>query len=715
MTSQIRWRLITGAVLCAGFLLAGSPAPQKSERPEVMLEAANKRELIDGDLKGAIAQYQKILNTRGISRAVAAKALLHLGQCQEKLGDAEARKAYERLVMEFADQAEPARAARVRLAALASPSPTTLTVRRLENSPADVVGAPSPDGRYLSFVKWNSGDLTVRDLQTGKDRRLTTEGTLGGDDAAHFPPVLQEAEYSTWSPDSRQLAYVWYFGNRMTDLRVVGLDGGKPRVLSHHENGERLECRDWSPDGKQILAVLQPAAGQPQVVLVSVADGSRRVLRPGGGEDVRFSPDGRFVVYSARPDEAGPERDVFLLSVNTGQVTPLIQHPADDFLLGWSADGKWIAFASDRTGAIGLWIVGVADGRTQGAPRLVKAGIGRVLPMGLTREGALYYGVVTATEDVYVADLDPKTGNVIGSPRKAIEHHEGGNYSPSYSPDGEYMAYVSKRGSDPYPTGFGNTLCIRSLKTGQEREFYREIWRLGLRSIRGFRWTSDSRFITFGGTGTTSAISEYRIDLKTSEITRIFQYGADDELLNKVSSDDGRYSFDALGDRNSNTSRIVVRDLNSGEQRELYRFPRLERFITLALSPDGQWLSFMNAGWGGVRSLRIIPVSGGDAREVWSFETRGGMPGGNQIWTPDGRFILFCVPSPNDLMLRELWRVPAEGGKPEKIGLDHRWGINSLTVHPGGRQIAFSGRGGHLTDNEVWVVENFLPEPTATK
>jgi hypothetical protein len=66
-------------------------------------------------------------------------------------------------------------------------------------------------------------------------------------------------------------------------------------------------------------------------------------------------------------------------------------------------------------------------------------------------------------------------------------------------------------------------------------------------------------------------------------------------------------------------------------------------------------------------------------------------------------------------MLRELWRVPAEGGKPEKIGLDHRWGINSLTVHPGGRQIAFSGRGGHLTDNEVWVVENFLPEPTATK
>lgn len=449
--------------------------------------------------------------------------------------------------------------------ALAGSASKDLTVRRLENSPADVVGAPAPDGRYLSFVNWRTGDLTVRDLRTGTDRRLTTAGTLGKDD----PPVSQEAGASTWSPDSRQLAYVWYFGNRTTDLRVVGLDGGKPRVLSHHEDGERLVCHDWSPDGKHILAVLQPAASQHQAVLVSVADGSRRVLRPGGGQDVRFSPDGRFVVYSARPDEAGPERDVFLLSVDTGQVTPLIQHPADDFFLGWSADGKWIAFASDRTGALGLWVVGVAGGKTQGSPRLVKAGIGRVLPMGLTREGALYYGVVTATEDIYVADLDPKTGNVIGSPRKAIKHYEGGNYTPSYSPDGKYLAYISKRGSDPYPTA-GNTLCIRSLETGQEREFYREIWRLGLRYI------------------------------------------------------DGSY------------------------------------------------------------------------------------------WTSDGRFILFCVPSPKDLMLRELWRVPVEGGKPEKLGLERRWGISSLTVHPSGRKLAFAGRGGSSMNSEVWVMENFLPVSGAT-
>jgi Tol biopolymer transport system component len=151
---------------------------------------------------------------------------------------------------------------------------------------------------------------------------------------------------------------------------------------------------------------------------------------------VRFSPDSRYIVYDRLPDDTSPERDIFLMSIDTGQETPLIQHPADDYLLGWSRDGKWLVFASDRTGALGLWVVGVSGTKTQGEPNLVKPGIDRIVPVGLTREGALYYGVVRATEDVYVADLDATTGNVNGPPRKAIERFEGGNFTPAYSPDG---------------------------------------------------------------------------------------------------------------------------------------------------------------------------------------------------------------------------------------------------------------------------------------
>jgi len=38
---------------------------------------------------------------------------------------------------------------------------------------ADDRGAPSPDGRHLIFVDWDTGDLAVRDLGTGESRRLT--------------------------------------------------------------------------------------------------------------------------------------------------------------------------------------------------------------------------------------------------------------------------------------------------------------------------------------------------------------------------------------------------------------------------------------------------------------------------------------------------------------------------------------------------------------
>jgi len=131
---------------------------------------------------------------------------------EEKQGNDEARRAYERLVQDYADQSEPANVARARLAALAGPGPTTLTTRRLENPPADVpmFGAISPDGRNLSFWDGRTGDLAVRDLQTGKDRRLTNEDTSGN---ASPGSVYQEAGASTWSSDSKRIAYAWLIGS----------------------------------------------------------------------------------------------------------------------------------------------------------------------------------------------------------------------------------------------------------------------------------------------------------------------------------------------------------------------------------------------------------------------------------------------------------------------------------------------------------------------
>lgn len=80
------------------------------------LEAAIHREIVLGDLKGAIEAYRGVLSLQGAGRSVSARALFQIGQCQEKLGNrAAAEDVYRRVEEDYGDQ-EQAVIARARLA-----------------------------------------------------------------------------------------------------------------------------------------------------------------------------------------------------------------------------------------------------------------------------------------------------------------------------------------------------------------------------------------------------------------------------------------------------------------------------------------------------------------------------------------------------------------------------------------------------------------------
>jgi len=232
---------IAVAALLVGLLSGAYGTGQTDKQGEALLQAAKNIELVKGDLKAAIEQYKKILARPGVSRSVAATALLEMGQCHEKLGQAEARSAYEQLVRQYADQTGQAQAARARLAALAgSPSRTVgtdMTIRRIWSDRfADDSGAISPDGRYLSLVDVDPGtpriDLTIREIVSGQKRRLTSKEYVLG---------------SIWSPDGGRIAYFDWMGE--PQLRIIGRDGSGAVALAM---GEPL---DWSPDGRVILAI----------------------------------------------------------------------------------------------------------------------------------------------------------------------------------------------------------------------------------------------------------------------------------------------------------------------------------------------------------------------------------------------------------------------------------------------------------------------------
>ena len=98
-----RMLLIVSAL--AGLALAPIALSQRASRAETRFQEANRKETIDGDLKAAIDLYRRAISEAGSNRAIAAQAWLRMGQCYEKLGDAEARKAYQQIVTSYGDQA----------------------------------------------------------------------------------------------------------------------------------------------------------------------------------------------------------------------------------------------------------------------------------------------------------------------------------------------------------------------------------------------------------------------------------------------------------------------------------------------------------------------------------------------------------------------------------------------------------------------------------
>src|SRR6185369_2853853 len=113
----------------------------------------------DGNLKAAIEDYRKL--AQNTNKAVAARALVRLGECYEKQGNAEARKTYEQVLSRFGDQKEAAEKARTRLAALGSKRSEGQQITSVvwKDLKVPIETAISPDGRYISFADWETGNL----------------------------------------------------------------------------------------------------------------------------------------------------------------------------------------------------------------------------------------------------------------------------------------------------------------------------------------------------------------------------------------------------------------------------------------------------------------------------------------------------------------------------------------------------------------------------
>jgi len=681
---------------------------------EELFQAGLYQEEVQGDLEQAIQLYRQLVDEYGSNRAVAARALLHVGQCYEKLGREEAANAYERLLRDYADQSDMAAEARTRLETLRSEQTAARSVspatRLISDGYPEILRTPLKDGRHLLDYDMTSNTFQLVDIQTGDARPLLTTDT-------NLPFTSGGAGAFDLSADGGTIVGVLYVGTGPgevgpgagVELRAFDVGGGGAgRSLHRWDPGHIASLFGWSPDARRVWTFVLLPDRSAQIVSIDLSNGTLRVLETLAYRDhtqpPSLSPDGRFMTYHDAPDRESPP-DIFLLAAD-GSGEFRVEHPANDSKPVFAPDGSGIVFESDRRGARDLWFLPVAGGRPSGEPRIAWRDIGiygQVLRFA--ENGSLFYYFATNEFALYTAEIDVLS-HAVGNVEVLPPSRRRMSTAPAWSPDGRRLAY--RRG--------GSQVVVRDLTNGGERE----VLVGGGYETQMIDWCGGSASLVV--TGYDGDLIAYEVALGSGEVERI--------PLNRphaaVCVDRGEtivYERQP-GERDSQVIQIVRRSLASGSESVLYEGPVISR--SLARSLDGTQLAFVVQDSAEAR-LVVLPAMGGEAREVMTssyfespyFGQRRALIL-NIAWMPDGQNLLVAryaegahePPGRAEYELPlELWRAPVDGSAAQMIGqlpeqFNNSMFVPNMSVHPDGRRVAFD----HWVQwiSQVWAIENLL-------
>jgi Tol biopolymer transport system component len=255
----------------------------------------------------------------------------------------------------------------------------------------------SPDGRTIVFVSGRdgNGEIYVMDADGSSPRNLTQNPA--------------QDVHPAWSPDGRSIAFVssrspssrckpgpgrcWRDYDRQSEIYVMNADGSRKRNLTRDRASDDLPT--WSPDGRRIAFLHGRGRGRGQLYVVN-ADGSglRNLGRIAGpalfASQLVWSPDGRTIHFGR-----------YLISTDGSGARKL---PYIPLIAVWSPDGRQIAFVNN-------------------------------VSTGLPGPGARFKD----DSEIYVMNAD-------GSGTRRLTHNVGYDGEPAWSPDGRKIAFQSKRG-----------------------------------------------------------------------------------------------------------------------------------------------------------------------------------------------------------------------------------------------------------------------------
>ena len=477
--------------------------------------------------------------------------------------------------------------------------------------------ALSPDRKEIAFV--SGGDIWTVPAQGGTAQLLVSHP------ANEARPM--------YSPDGSKLAFV---SNRTGagDIYVLNLQTNDLTRVTYDDTNELLD--GWSHDGNWLYfsSAGRDISGMSDVFRVPATGGTPMTVSDDRYTSEFFaapSPDGASVAFSARGIGNGQwwrkgrshidESEIWLRKAD-GSYEKLTSLGAKQLWTMWSADGSRIFYVSDRGGSQNIWTQPL---RGQ-AKQLTNFTDGRVVWANISYDGEQI--VFERNFKIWAME----TGS--GKAREVPVTLRGAASSPlvdrvnlstqiremALSPDGKKIAVVA-RGEVFAASSKDGGDAVRLTNTAAPESFA--------------AWSGDSQKVVY-----TSERNErlqiFQYDFATETETQLTTAGDD---YSPVFSPDGKsIAFIRSG------RALMIYDVGSKQERELSKLytdsPPLVGKRSIAWSPDGNWIAFLNVSpeTRSYTNVSVVGKNGGAARPV-SFLANSNS--GTLSWSPDGTFLLF--------------------------------------------------------------------------
>ncbi len=245
-------------------------------------------------------------------------------------------------------------------------------------------GQLSPDGRFVIYSQQRVDKATEK-----KYTNLWLVETAGGT-PRQFTYGQQNDVAPQWSPDGQSVGFLSNRGNeQQMQIYQIPLFGGEARPITSLEGG--ISHFEWAPDGQKIALILTKKDAEAKE---REEDEQKKNLGIVGRHitQVQYRFDGVGYLPKEKPH-------IWVVDVASGEASQLTDGIYGESGVTWSPDSQQLLFVSTRTDN---WEFDI--------------------------DGSELY-------------LIPATG---GDPQQVKAHH-GGKYSPSFSPDGRYIAYHGSR------------------------------------------------------------------------------------------------------------------------------------------------------------------------------------------------------------------------------------------------------------------------------